>query len=200
MIADTILARAVQIPGLKRLWIKFPIGSIAIRTRFDIWKRPHYAYGVYAAADLAKRLELPAISVIEFGVAGGRGLLELERVAQDVGDYFGIQIAVYGFDRGEGMPEPADYRDLPHVWAKGYYRMDSERLKAALKSASLILGDLENTIPAFFKKNTIDPIGFVAFDLDYYSSTIKAFQLFEADHASIYPESIVTLMISSGRK
>ena len=187
MIADTLLARAVQIPGLKRLWTKFPIGSIALRTRFDIWKRPHYAYGVYAAADLAKRLGLPAISVIECGVAGGRGLLELERVAQDVGGYFGIHISVFGFDRGEGMPEPSDYRDLPHIWAKGYYRMDSERLKGALKSASLILGDLENTIPSFFKDNTIDPIGFVVFDVDYYSSTMKAFQLLEADYASHLP-------------
>ena len=51
--------------------------------------------------DLAKPLKLPAISAIEFGVAGGRGFDALERAAKAVGKYFGIQISVFGFDTGK---------------------------------------------------------------------------------------------------
>jgi hypothetical protein len=73
---------------------------------------------VYRAADLAHRLKVPAISVIEFGVAGGQGLFELEKLAQLMGAHFAVPISVIGFDTGTGMPDPVDYRDLP------YYRPD----------------------------------------------------------------------------
>jgi hypothetical protein len=48
---------------------------------------------------------------------------------------------------GTGMPQASDYRDLPHVWAKGFYRMDVDRLTARLTTAQLILGDVAQTIP-----------------------------------------------------
>jgi len=187
VIAYRTLERITKLPGVRRLWLKFPFGSIIARTLFDIWERPQYAYGVYMAADLARRLNLPAISVIEFGVAGGRGLVELEKIAQQVGKYFGVRIAVFGFDSGEGMPEPMDYRDLPHVWAAGFYKMDAARLHEKIKTARLYLGDLLETIPTFLRNKTIAPIGFVAFDLDYYSSTRQAFRLFEDNSASRLP-------------
>jgi hypothetical protein len=38
---------------------------------------------------LVKARELPRITVIEFGVAGGNGRMELERVAADA--YFSVQ-------------------------------------------------------------------------------------------------------------
>ena len=44
-------------------------------------KRPSYAYGVYTAAIQAKALGYPRFSVIEFGVARGHGLLDLEALA-----------------------------------------------------------------------------------------------------------------------
>jgi len=43
--------------------------------------RPQFLYGVGEAARTASRLGIPAISVIEFGVAAGAGLLALEDVA-----------------------------------------------------------------------------------------------------------------------
>lgn len=176
---DRILTRVIRIPGVKGLWERCPVGSVAIRTRFDIWKRPYYAYGIYAAATLAKALRLKALSVVEFGVAGGRGLLEMENIAQQVSAFTDIRIAIFGFDSGVGMPDPVDYRDLPHIWAKGYYKMDQERLRARLKTARLLLGDLEATVSSFINDSAIEPVGFVAFDLDYYSSTKKAFALFD---------------------
>jgi hypothetical protein len=179
MIPDRILTRLTQIPGTRSLWGRFPFGSLDTRVRYGIFDRPHYAWGVYAAADLAKRLGLNAISAIELGVAGGRGLLALERIAKAVGAHTGIRIHVTGFDSGQGMPAPADYRDLPHIWNKGFYKMDVSSLRAKLSpDTELILGDIEATIPAWVPKG---PIGFVAFDLDYYSSTKTALRLFEND-------------------
>jgi hypothetical protein len=177
MIRDRMLARLTNIPGVRSMWLRFPIGSVDTRVRYGIFDRPHYAYGVYAAADLAKRLGIETISVVEMGVAGGRGLLALERIAEAVGSYLEIQINVAGFDSGQGMPAPGNYRDLAHVWAKGFYKMDVSKLKAELSpSTELILGDIEDTVLSWTPKASI---GFVAFDLDYYSSTKNAFRLFE---------------------
>ncbi len=143
--------------------------------RHDIFERPHFAFGVYSAADLAKRLGLDAITVVELGVAGGRGLLALEEVAAQVGDHFGIQIHVAGFDSGCGMPEPRDYRDAPHVWGAGFYSMEKDELREKLApETELIIGDIGETAASWKPKSSI---GFVSFDLDYYSSTKEAFPL-----------------------
>jgi hypothetical protein len=128
-------------------------------------------------------LGLKGITVIELGVAGGRGLLALEEVAGAVAGALGVEIDVVGFDSGEGMPAPADYRDLPHVWNAGYYRMDPARLKAKLSRAQLVLGDIRETITSWMTRCR-HPIGFVAFDLDYYSSTMSAFRLFDSPAGS----------------
>jgi hypothetical protein len=182
------LRQLTRIPGVRGLWTKIPLGSVDTRFQYGIWRRPHYAYGVYRAADLATRLNLPGISVIEFGVAGGRGLIELEYIAAQVSKRFGIPISVYGFDTGEGMPEPADYRDLPYVWQAGFYRMDQNLLKSKLRSARLLLGDVSKTIPELLAEK-IHPIGFIAFDLDYYSSTKDAFRVFQGPEASRLPRT-----------
>lgn len=187
MIADSILARLAQLPGARRLWLRFPFGSVDTRVRHDIWSRPHYAYGVYSAAQLARSLELPAISVIELGVAGGRGLLALAELAQVIGKHLGVQISVTGFDSGKGMPPPIDYRDLPHVWGQGFYAMDPAPLRSRLSGAELILGDVQETIPAWLARPELPPLGFAAFDLDYYSSTVEAFRLFDAPPAQRLP-------------
>jgi hypothetical protein len=126
-------------------------------------------------------LGLEALSVVEMGVAGGNGLLALERIAKLVGNALGMRIHVTGFDTGEGMPGPADYRDLPYVWDKGFYKMDVPKLKARLApETELILGDIEHTVSSWVPKASI---GFVAFDLDYYTSTKNALRLFANEDA-----------------
>jgi hypothetical protein len=182
----TLLRSFNQVPGFRRLWSRFPFGSIDTRIEFGIWPRPHYAYGVYQAADLARRLKLPAVSVVEFGVAGGRGLLELENLAQLIGPHFGVNIAVIGLDNGSGLPAPVDYRDLPYYWHHGYYKMDVEKLKSRLKCATLVLGDVAETLPQLWSAK-IAPIGFIAFDLDYYSSTRQALRIFHGPHETRLP-------------
>src|SRR5581483_12468852 len=75
--------------------------------------RPQYLWGTLLAARIAHGLELERISVIEFGVAGGNGLIALERAASAASDLIGVDIDVYGFDIGSGFPASQDYRDLP---------------------------------------------------------------------------------------
>ncbi len=183
------LGKLTQIPGVRRLWSQFPVGSVALRTEFDIWPRPAYAYGIYSAARLARNLGLGRVSVIEFGVAGGNGLLSMERIAREVAEFFGVEIAVYGFDTGAGLPAPEDYRDLPHVWEGGFYEMDVDALRAKLTSAELVLGNVKDTIPDFLTREDVPPIGFVSLDLDYYTSTRDALQIFEGEAETRLPRT-----------
>ena len=168
-------------------WRRYPVGSFDLRTRLDIFERPNYAYGVQQGAVLAKGLGLPAISVLEFGVAGGRGLIELEKIAAEVSAAYDIQVEVYGFDRGIGLPEVSDYRDLPYTWRKGFFEMDVEALKARLTRAQLVIGDIEETLPAFASTHSPAPIAFVAVDVDYYSSTVDALRVFDLDDKHYLP-------------
>ena len=105
MVSERILARLAQVPGVRSLWNRFPVGSVELRVRHGIFPRPHYAYGVFSAAQLAKSLGLPGISVVEFGVAGGRGLRALEKISALVEQDTGVRINVVGFDSGTGMPD-----------------------------------------------------------------------------------------------
>lgn len=77
--------------------------------------RPSYTWGVMQGLSLARALNIKRVSVLEFGVAGGRGLLALEQVAQALEPTFGVQVDVYGFDTGMGLPKPSDNRDLPNI-------------------------------------------------------------------------------------
>ena len=174
-----MLSKILRIPGLRGLWQRFPVGSAEVRAQHDIWRdRPHYGFGVWEGARLARWLDLSRISVAEVGVAGGAGLLALERIAEEVQADLGVQIDVVGFDTGQGMPPPQDYRDIPHFWGTGFYRMDEAGLRAKLRRAKLLLGDVRETIPQFLR-STHSSLAFVAFDVDYYSSTSAALRLLE---------------------
>lgn len=181
------LRHLVRVPGVQALWRKLDIGPLALRMRYDIASRPQYAYGVYSAAMLAQRLGIKAISVFEFGVASGNGLLALESLAEAIEREADVRISVFGFDSGAGMPPPVDYRDLPHVWGEGFYKMDADALRARLRRARLLLGDVAQTIPELMSAGEMPPVGFVAFDLDYYSSTKAAFKLLEGASSTHLP-------------
>jgi hypothetical protein len=148
--------------------------------------KAHYGYGLLHSARQAARLGLPRISALEFGVAGGNGLVALEDHAASVTRETGVEIAIYGFDSGAGLPPPVDYRDMPYVWEQGFYAMDVEKLKARLKRATLVIGDVRTTTRQFGEENP-PPIGFIAFDLDYYSSTMAAFEIFDIGDRFLLP-------------
>jgi hypothetical protein len=166
----------------------FPaVTSFDFRLAFGAFDRPWYAHGIYAAAQLAARLGHRAVTVIEFGVAQGDGLVAMERLATQIQELLSVEIQVFGFDTGEGLPAHEDYRDLPYVWRQGLYRMDVESVRRRLKSAQLILGDVANTVPAFLQSARFPPIGFVSFDLDYYSSTKPALGIFNGPDMQYLP-------------
>lgn len=148
--------------------------------------RPNYSWSVVQAAHLAKAIGLSRISVIEFGVAGGNGLLALERAAEIVESMFDVGIDVYGFDSGKGLPKPVDYRDLPHFWRESSFVMEEDKLRERLRRAQLWIGPVAETVPAFIESKPA-PVGFIAFDLDYYSSTKEALRVLEADREMLMP-------------
>lgn len=165
---------------------RFSIGSIDFRLSLQALDRPQYAFGVRQAVYLAKKLNHPKVSVIEFGVAAGDGLLTLERYAAEFGKREGVEVEVYGFDLGSGLPPTVDYRDLPYVWRRGAYQMDIDGLRKRLTTAKLLLGNVQDTVLDFIK-TAHAPIGFISFDLDYYSSTTAALRLFETSDQGLLP-------------
>lgn len=150
---------------------------------------PQYGYGIAMAAALASRLGLDVVSALELGVAGGNGLLAMQHIGCRHRE-LGVDVHAAGFDLGTGMPQPYDHRDMPSVWQSGFFAMDRAALEARLDGTQLILGDLVETGPAFLA-TAPPPIGFVSFDLDYYSSTCAAFDaLLLADAARYLPRVV----------
>lgn len=148
-------------------------GSFRTKVRWDLVPRPHNAYAILKAADRARGLGLSAVTVIEFGVAAGAGLMNMAHIAGRVHAETGVEVRVVGFDTGQGMPPARDYRDHPDLYQQGDYPMDFERLSRALPPhASLRLGDTAANIAQFLSAVTHDcPIGYIVVDVDYYWST-----------------------------
>lgn len=148
--------------------------------------RPNYTWCVLHAASVASRTGVPEISVLEFGVAGGNGLIALEAVAGEAERALGVGVRVHGFDTGEGLPPPRDHRDAPFLMEPGDFPMDQEALRERLDRAELSLGDVADTVPDFLDSSPA-PVGFISFDLDYYSSTRDALRLLDGEPGSFLP-------------
>jgi len=146
--------------------------------RWDAVERPEYLTGMLAAADMAKEDGVDSIYAIEFGVASGNGLLLMQQYAELIECQTGVHIHLAGFDSGVGLPSTdGNYREHPDRWLEGDYPMDKEWLRARLASRTeLILGDVRDTVPTFVRKQQF-PLGFLAMDLDLYSSTSAALRI-----------------------
>jgi hypothetical protein len=166
---------------------RYPNGLFSrIVDELQMARRAHYVWGVMQAARLAAVLGVRCISVLELGVAGGNGLIAMESIAQRIKVEYNLDIDTYGFDMGKGLPKPTDHRDLPNLFAAGDYPMDVERLRARLQHAQLLLGPVRDTLRTFTQSSPA-PVGFVAFDLDLYSSTVDAFQLLDGAPSLLLP-------------
>jgi hypothetical protein len=135
--------------------------------------RPHYGHCIFEAA--------------KFGCGGGKGLVSAEKHIVEVEKIFSVKIELYGFDAGGGLPAPKDYRDFPHYFKEGLYIMDRNALESKLNIAKLVIGDVKDTCATFFSKYNAAPVGCIFHDLDYYSSTRDAFELFEAQASNFLP-------------
>jgi hypothetical protein len=156
-------------------------GSFRARVAFDLVVRQQHAFGLLTAADKARLCGIDELTVVEFGVASGAGLLNLCEVGRKVTRATGVRFNVIGFDTGAGMPEPRDYRDHPEYYAAGDFPVDRAALARKLPpNARVIYGEIERTLPEFLDSQTrLAPVGFVSVDVDYYSSTSAALRLFE---------------------
>ena len=77
-------------------------GTVRQQEELGLLPRPNYAYGMLRAADLARYLGLKHVTVCEFGVATGNGLLAMIDLARRLSPETGIEFRIVGFDTGEG--------------------------------------------------------------------------------------------------
>jgi hypothetical protein len=164
-------------------------GNYRAKVAWDLVVRQQYAFPILYAADAAKQHGFSRVTVVELGVAGGAGLLNMCRIAERTRAATGIDIRVVGFDGGKGMPPAIDYRDLPEHFQEGDFPMDFPRLRASLPPfAELIIGDVAQTVPEFARALSPEaPLGFVAVDVDYYSSAKLALQILAGDVRGLLP-------------
>jgi hypothetical protein len=172
---------------IRNMMVKRRLGDYRFRLSIGAVERPNYAHLVYHAAQLAARLGYPRISVLEYGVAGGNGLLALEYHAAEVEKLVPVEIEIYGFDTGKGLPSPKDYRDLPYHWREGFFHMEEDKLRQRLTRSKLVLGDIEQTSRSFFERHEPAPIGAIIHDFDFYSSTAAGLRMLHAGERYYLP-------------
>jgi hypothetical protein len=139
--------------------------------------RANYLYGMLRAADVARYFGNRRVTVIEFGVASGAGLLNMADLAPAIEQETGVAFRIVGFDTGSGLPPVVGYKDHPELWNPGDFATeDRDALVRKLGNrAEIIWGDISDTIDSF--TDAIDPaapLGFVSVDVDIYSATKAA--------------------------
>jgi hypothetical protein len=149
------------------------------RELWGVVDRPCYAYGMLRAADLARYFGKKKVTVCEFGVAQGAGLLNMIELAEQITRETGVAFRIVGFDTGAGLPTVDGYKDHPELWSPGDFPMvDRDALLKRLDGrAEMIFGDLKDTADGF--RETLDPeapMGFVSIDVDIYTGTVSAFR------------------------
>jgi hypothetical protein len=145
-----------------------------------------YVWGVIQAAYLADSLGIPRVSLLEFGVGRGDGLVLLERAAALITRRLDVRFDVFGFDIGSGVPEPHDPRDMPQMWVPGLFKMDLRGMADRLSSARLLIGPLSETVPEFAAMQAA-PVGFASFDMGDYTGTHTGLEFLAAPVAQLLP-------------
>ncbi len=162
-------------------------GNYKMRIACDLVVRQQYAFSLLKTAELALAQGLRSVTVIEFGVAAGAGLVNICEISRNITKLTGVDFEIFGFDSGRGMPPPRDHRDHPEVFSEGSFPLidRSALIRALTPNAKLILGDIEETLPSFIARlSASSPVGFVVIDVDYYSSAKECLNVFlgAADH------------------
>ncbi len=137
----------------------------------------HYLLGLAYGVKEAIICGYDRLAAVEFGVFYGAGLLDLCSSAALFRDEFGLDIQVYGFDGGTGLPKLiGDYRDQPEMFIPGEFVMpDQDALRAKLPDyCELVIGDVGETVQGFEPRLKDRVLAFASYDLDLYSSTVRA--------------------------
>jgi len=92
-------------------------------------RRFNYAWGVLQGVNSSQGSWSKSRISYWVRVAGGNGLVELERIAEKVESILGIEL-MFMVSTLNWSPKPQDYRDLPNLWSEGYFPMDKENYKS----------------------------------------------------------------------
>lgn len=170
-------------------------GSFRAKVAYDLVLRQQHAYSILKCADQARSLGIQCVTLIEFGVAAGTGLLNICKIAERVTRETGISFKIFGFDTGKGMPEPLSYRDHPELYQQGDFPMSYEVLKGNLPAnAELHIGDIHDTVVPFLQQlSSTAPIGFISLDVDYYSSAKQSLRVLTAAPELYLPRVLIYL-------
>src|SRR5262249_46400047 len=124
-------------------WIDY-YGDFRSREHYGRVMRPNYAYGMLRAADIAKYFGKRRITVIEFGVASGHGLLNMISIAPHIEKETGVALRIVGFDTGQGLPAVQGYKDHPELWNPGDFAMEDRDalLRKLGDRCEIIWGDI----------------------------------------------------------
>lgn len=138
-------------------------------------EREYYKVIIDQAIEEADALGIEKITFIEFGVYQGKGLLEVCRYLnlRDLTD----MVRVVGFDSFEGLPKPTGRLDCPYLWQEGQFDATPKDVETMLGSHEyeLVIGNVFETLRSWECEY---PIGAISFDLDFYSSTVGALDVF----------------------
>lgn len=142
------------------------------------------------AADVARYFGKRAVTVVEFGVASGAGLLNMIDLAPAVEAETGINLRIIGFDTGSGLPSIQGYRDHPEIWNSGDFATeDRDTLVRKLNGkAEVIWGNISDNVDAFAEKiDPAAPLGFISVDVDIFSATEAALRCLTKEPAKYNP-------------
>lgn len=167
-------------------WDEAAVQLDKLRSKVRSIGYPQYLYGLLCAARTARAIGADGFTAIEFGVAGGNGLVAMEKHAAIVERLWNLSIHVVGFDTSAGLPQRTDPRDCPFAFRGGEFKMDEAKLRARLVRAQLRLGDVAETVQSF-SRESFPPVGFVSIDLDFYTSTRDSFALLKIEPQRLLP-------------
>ena len=172
----------------------FMFGNIVTKIKYDTVPRQPYAFGLGEAFRIASKqssdLGIERIVIVEFGVASGAGLLNLCRISEKLSRHYELPVLVVGFDSGEGMPFPVDYRDHPEKYLDGDFPPhDRKLLDATLPgNAEVVYGPIAECVGRIDKMlSEGDFISFISIDVDYWSSTNDCLKIFDNKALNFLP-------------
>jgi hypothetical protein len=129
--------------------------------------KPNYETILLESCIEAKKLGYDEVSVLELGVAGGNGLLSLEKYKKKIQKLYSVKINIYGFDSGEGLPVINDKLNLPFLWKSGDYKIDKKKLE----KTGMTFAQSYKIVKKFCKGNKIfsngDDNSIIKINLDY---------------------------------
>ena len=178
----------LRVELIRYLSRKFNLFDFLTQLDIESLEKPYLAYCMLNAAIQAKGLGIMKISAIEFGVCSGASLTYIEKYSKEIEKLTGVSFNTYGFDMMSGLPKTSiDYKNQLYFWPQGAFKTDLEKLRNNIKTSTLVIGDIKDTVKTFFDDYEPPIIGFISFDLHYYTSTLSAFEIFNFSQSNYLP-------------